>query len=169
MRAFRPIQKREVAQNRGVGLVEVIIGIAVVTASLSALTGAFMFYAARGLDAGETIQAAYLLEEGIEAARYLRDSDFVAFSALDPDTTYYIATTTAGYEATTTPTMLPSGFTRTLQIESVYRRDTDDDLVEATDPAAKTLDPNTRRAVVVISWQGNSASSTTYLTNLFDE
>lgn len=159
--------------NNGIGLVEVIVGTAIISVSLVSIVTAFNLYVRAGLTTTEKIQATYLAEEGLEVIRSLRDSGWTdgPFSALDAGTPYYLVFSSGAWEATTTPMTNLGTFTRTVSIEEVYRRNTDDDIVEQSSPDAKTLDPNTKKVTATVVWENAPGSSpvsyslATYVTN----
>ena len=140
------------------GLIEIVIGAAIVGIALVSLMTALQKYMQVGLQNGKKIQAAYFAEEGIEVMRGLRDSSFASFAALGGGT-YYLGFSGASWNATTTATTTLQGFTRTVAIEGVYRRNSDNDIVPATSTEAKYLDPGTMLVTVTVTWGGGLASS----------
>lgn len=158
--------------NRGFGIVEVVIGASIIALITLGTAGAIHIYVKTGLAQTERVQAAYLLEEGLEAARFIRDTDFDDFASLALDTPYYIATSSSGWEATSTVVALGE-FTRTLTLANIWRRDSDKDIVPATSGDPKTIDPDARRVTVEVLWSTQngtaSTSATTYLVDMFDE
>ncbi len=157
--------------QRGVGLIEVAIGIGIVAVFIVGVILAFRQYLAVGLGNTAKIQAAYYAEEGIEVARALRDSSWSTFAALSTTTTYYLAQVSGVWATTTTATTTLPGFTRTLQLGSVYRDNSTSNIVAATS-SNKYLDPDARQVTVSVSWVGPTRSTisytlTTYLTKIF--
>lgn len=115
------------------------------------------------------LRAAFLTEEGIEAVRILRDATWSAnITPLALDTDYYPAFSSGAFSLGTMPQVPVDGtFDRRVRFAAV-QRDSADDIVES----GGTLDPNTRRVTVNVSWQNrgrtNTTSISTYLTNLFN-
>ncbi len=62
--------------NRGFSLVEVLLASALLSLFLTAFVGAFIYGQESTALAGARVRATFLAEEGLEAARSLRDSDF---------------------------------------------------------------------------------------------
>lgn len=157
--------------SSGFSLVEVIIGTALILLSLTGLTAAYSFYLKAGLKNTDTLKATFLLQEGVEVATLLRDTSWSSFSALTSGTRYHLSWNGSMWVATTTPVLVDSIFTRTIQLDDVYRRNSDKDIVASTSPDAKSLDASTKKLTVRVT-----ASSTpplnkqiqTYLTNLFE-
>lgn len=160
-------------KQRGVSLVEVIIGISMAVTVLVVLGVSFAYFLRLGLNIDEQIVAAYLLDEGIEAARFIRDTDWTTFAAYSSDTTYYVVENPVGWSLTTTVTPIDGQYYRTLTFTDVYRRNSDDDIIDVGEPDAKTLDPDIRRVEVEVAWSSYIGTSTatgyTYLANLFEE
>lgn len=164
---------KRLREQSGFGMVELVIGSAVILSVTFGAITAISFYIKIGLAQTERVQAAYLLEEGLEAARFMRDNGFTdTITPLSTTTTYYLATTTAGWATSTTPITV-EGITRTIRFDQVWRRSSDSDIVPSTSSDTKAVDANGRRVVVSVSWQSGSttASSTavTYITNLFND
>lgn len=138
----------------GFGLVEIVVATAVVVASFFALTAAVRM-ALNGLqESAREAQASFLLEEAVEAVRSLRDESWGTYIAP-------VATSTAHYPvfsggrwtmATSNPGLIDGTFTRTVVLEDVWRKNADDDIVDAGAPDPKTFDPGTKRVVARVSW-----------------
>lgn len=155
--------------ERGFGLVEVLIGVAIIVGATIGAGAAIGFYVKIGLKQTEKVQAAYLAEEGLEAVRFLRDAGFsTEIETLLVDQVYYLATTTTGWEATTSPVLIDNTFLRTLTFEEVWRRDSDKDIVASTSPDAKTVDESARRAVISVGSREGTTTIATYLVDLFN-
>jgi hypothetical protein len=110
----------------------------------------------------------YLLEEGVEAVRYLRDAGYTTnITPLIGAGVRYLDPSASGWTVTGTSTPIFGQFTRTITLENVYRRNADDDIVDVSSADLKTLDPGTARLTVTVSWNGWSESVTTYVANLY--
>lgn len=139
--------------KNGFGLLEIIIAVAIITGSLVALAEVSALAVRLTQTALVEHQAIFLVEEGAENARLKRDTDWATLLA------------SAGTETI-------DNMTRATLIEDVYRRDSDDDIVPASSPDPKTLDPDTKKIMVTVSWEGREGTMNTslsaYLTNLFE-
>ncbi len=149
---------RSITNQRGVTLIEVVIGVAIIALSFVGILIASRQYVVVGLGNTEKLQAAYFAEEGIEIVRALRDRSWNTFAALGTSTTYYLAPVAGVWEATTTPTTTLVGFTRTVALGSVYRNSTSHDIVSATS-SNNYLDPLGRFVRVTVSWGGGLQTS----------
>lgn len=154
--------------KRGIGLVEVVVGIAIFVAGVVAIIGGFRFFLVTGLANLNTVKAEFLLEEGFEAVRVMRDN------AYDPNITdlvgagtYYLTFTGNTWATTTSPTLVDGTFARTISLEEV-RRDSNDDIVSS----GGSVDSNTAEVTVTVAWNNRGATTTKsvtgYITNLFE-
>jgi len=155
----------------GMGLIEIVMTVAIISLTLFGTIVAFQFHLRTGLATTDRIKAAFLLEEGIEAVRFLRDTDWSNIGTLTVEAEYHLATTTNGWEATTTPQLIDGTFTRTFVLSDVYRKTVDDDIVPESASDPKALDPGTKRVTARVVWgePTQELEAITYLTDLFGE
>lgn len=155
--------------DRGFSLVEVVIGVSLILLSLAGLVSAYSFYLKAGLRNTDTLKAAFLLQEGVEAVTLLRDDGWSNLSSLTSGASHYLSWNGTKWVATTTAAQIDASFTRVFTLDGVYRRDSGKDIVASTSPDAKTLDPNARELTVRVTGPGGlTAQVSTYLTNLFE-
>ena len=157
--------------SRGISLIEVVVGASIVFFVLLSTVTALQLYIVSSRANLDRIQAAYLLEGGVEIVRFIRDKGYTAeLSALAKDTPYCLVFEGGTWKATTTETLIDGSFRRTAALRDVYRRLSDRDIVASTSPDTKEVDPETTEVVVSVAW-GTEASkeleAVTYLTNLF--
>jgi len=98
----------------------------------------------------EKTQASYLLEEGVEAVKTVRDANWSNISSLTNGTTYYLSWNGTNWVISTTPSVIDS-FTRTIVFDAVSR-DANDDIVSS----GGTVDSRTRKATVTVTWTPKS-------------
>lgn len=114
------------------------------------------------------LRAAFLAEEGLEAVRILRDTSFTAnIAPLNLAQDYYLTFTAGAWQLGATPAPLVDNiFDRRVVLSAVYR-----DSSDAITTTGGTLDPNTKKITVQVSWSHRGRQATnaisTYLTNLF--
>ena len=142
--------------NLGFTLVEVLFACAIMTTVILSL----MLSAQKGITlsskALRQTQASFLLEEGAEAVRSIRDNNWSTISALTVNTTYYLSYNngTNVWTLSTTPiTFIDSFFNRTVVFSDVYR-DSSDDIA-----SSGTLDPSIKKVDVKVSWHASDGSS----------
>lgn len=120
-------------------------------------------------------KAAYLLQEGFEAVRNIRDSSWDNISLLDENLNYYLV-----YDDVTKTWSLADsgsevdGFTRIVKVSNALREDINSngqlDTSDPINPNGTLVDEETKRIVITISWKDKSNlqrhyTATTYLTN----
>lgn len=157
--------------KKGFGLVEIVVAAAIVSVSLFALIGASHASFKAVDDSLMRRRAEFLAEESIEAVKILRDSGWTAY--IDPllsGTTYYPsfnAATGSWSLITNNPGAIDGIFNRTLIFADVYRKNSDQDIVDISAPDPKTIDPGTLLVISAVSWEGKQAEIRTYITNIF--
>lgn len=157
---------RFATHRRGFGLVEIVVGTTIISLSLAGMLAAFNLFVRASLANTPRIQATFLAEEGLEAARFLRDAGWLNVSALAVGTPYYPSFSGSAWTFSATPTTT-LGFTRTVTFGTAYRRTSDHDLVDASSGDPKAADADARLVTVSVLGAGASASLSGYLTNVF--
>lgn len=159
--------------RRGYSLIEIVVAVGLVLAFVSSVVAASHFELRAVHESARRGKAAFLLEEGLEAVRILRDrgwSDNIAL--LVSGQTYYPVFSINWKVVSADPGPIDGLFTRTVVFGDVWRRDADSDIVDVSSGDPKTLDPGTRQVTVTVSWPGSGGavrqeSISTYLANIF--
>ncbi|MEN9647512.1 MAG: hypothetical protein RLY57_316 [Candidatus Parcubacteria bacterium] len=154
--------------KKGFGLVEVVIAAGIISAVIGALIATTNTFFKSSRSTTSDVKAGYLLEEGVEALKVMRDGGYTAnISSLSNNTSYYFSWNGTTWTANTSTTSIDSVFYRTVKLGAAYR-DGNSDLANSG-----TLDANTRKATVTVTWfdPGKKATSTktlvTYISNIF--
>ena len=158
--------------QKGSGLVEILVAVFVFSIVLSSLITASNMYLSGASDNLKSAKAAYLAQEGIEALKIIRDTNWTTISALTDNANYYLyfdtsSTTNNTWKATSTMSYatVDSIFTRSFKLNSVYRD------ANGRIQSSGTLDNNTEKVTVSVSWQSKSTTTTkylsTYITKIF--
>jgi prepilin-type N-terminal cleavage/methylation domain-containing protein len=155
-------------KNNGFGLIEVVIGIAVISVSLFAIMSAARGTIELNRRALSDIKGKFILDEGSEVIRFIRDNSWENISALSTTTTYYLATTTTGWVATTTTTgMIDGFFLRSFITRDVFRGV--DDKIALTG----VLDTGTKKFIISVAFPGRFGTTTKqsafYLSDIFSD
>jgi hypothetical protein len=153
---------------KGIGLIEVVIGAAIITGLISAVVTATNIFLVSSSSQVSKVKAAYLAEEGIEAVKSIRDYSWTSrIAPLTVGSSYYLSLSTSSpytWGVTTTPQYI-DGMLRTVVLANAYR-DANSDLV-----ASGTNDTQSRLLTVTIAWPTRTGTTTyslsTYITNLF--
>jgi hypothetical protein len=152
--------------KRGFGLIEIIVGGAVLATSLMGISAYYQQSLRVSRSTAQLTQASFLLEEGLEAAKSFRDASWTNISTPATGSMYYLAFNGTNWATSTTNTYIDGFFERTVTFSDVYR-DGSDDIVSV----GGTLDTGTRKVAVSVSWRDNAATTTrtisTYITNIF--
>lgn len=162
----------------GFTLIEVVVACSIITVSMLSL----LRVSERGVRlSGHALsksQASFLLEEGVEAVKSIRDNDWNAISSLNLDTPYHIFfdintnkwvfDSSNGSLVGHIPTYPIDGlFDRTI-IVSAVNRDSSDDIVDS----GGTEDDGTKKVTVNLTWNSsigsNSKSLSFYISNIFN-
>lgn len=151
-------------QVAGVTLIEVLIGISILTVALLALGFSINAYVdARTALLNET-KATYLAEEGYETIRAIRDTNWNTIDALSIGTTYYFELSTTTLAIGATPEVIDGSFRRSFVVRSVYRNASDD--IVASTTAGASIDDGSREVQVFVAGPTGTTSLSAILTNI---
>lgn len=143
--------------QRGFGLIEIVLGASIISLAFLAVL-AVTWNALRYVDhALRETQAAFLLEEGGEALRSIRDTDWSLIADLAPETAYTLSFVTGAnsrFATSTAPVLIDGIFDRRFTVAQVYRDGSD-----RIAPSG-TLDTGTRKLHVDVSWQEPKGTTT---------
>jgi len=153
-------------RKQGLSLIEVVIASAIVSIVMISLVSAYNIYLKVSLETTNSLKATFLLEETIEATRFLRDTSWGNLSSLNTGTNYYLYfDDTSGFEATTTVYLIDD-FSRVFSISDVSRDSNNDISVIGTN------DPNTKKITGSVFWLNHGTTTTkileSYITNIFE-
>lgn len=154
--------------KKGIGVVEVLVGSAILTMVLFAFTSSLSIYSAASADATKRTQALTLAQEGLEIARGIRDGSWSGIGDLDTDSVYgFELDEGIGRWSFVEGAETVDDFTRTVTLGDVYRNAND----EITDESPSTYDDGSRFVKVEITWESRrgeqSIALESLLTNAF--
>jgi Tfp pilus assembly protein PilV len=165
MKSYLKNKKINFKSTRGFMMVEILVASSIIVVSILAFMSVAQksIYVAR--QSAHTAQAGFLLEEGAEVVRILRDNAWSNISTLTTSTNYYASFSGGTWILSTTPNSIGI-FTRVLTISSVKRDNTTHDI-----SSTGTDDPNTKLFTVFVSWLEGSTTVTKtlsfYITDIF--
>lgn len=149
----------------GFTLIEVLVACVIITTTTIALMSATSKGIELSTKALRQVQANMLMEEGVEAVKSIRDTDWTTISNLTLDTNYYLSFSGTWILGTTPVSQIDEIFTRKV-IFSAVNRDSNDDIV-----VSGTLDTGIKRVNVTVTWSTpsgtNSKNITFYLADIF--
>ena len=126
--------------SKGFGLIEIIVGSAILTVSLAAVATYFQKSLQFNQDNKKIVQASFLLEEGLEVVKFFRDTSWLNISGLTSNTSYYLKFDGTKWATSTSNVFVDNLFERKLVINNVSR-DANDDIVSS----GGTNDADTKR------------------------
>ncbi len=154
--------------KKGFSLIEIVVGLAIIFLCMVSLFSALQISLRVINSDTQQIKAGLLLEEGIEAVKSMRAESWNdKIKTLATSTSYYFFfdDNNKEWQATLTSVYVDS-FERKFSVEDVYR-DNNDDIT-----SSGTLDLNTKKVVVLVSWVAENGTTTdslsAYITNLFN-
>ncbi len=159
--------KKNLSRERGFSLVEVIVAVSIAVFSILAVWRVYTLFIKISLSNPALFQASFLAEEGIEAVKFMRDSSWDSnITPLTPGISYTLIFDGVTWGVTTTPTFISNQFDRRVSVTNVYR-DGSGNIADAG-----SLDANTKKVLVTVSWQKDMSTTTreitTYVSNIFN-
>lgn len=156
-------------KQSGFSLIEVIIATSIIGLVSVTVFASFSLVTSYAHKNTATLQAAFLLEEGAENIRILRDFGWTAnIASLTPGISYRFVWDSAAstWKATTTVVLIDSKFDRTFVLSNI-NRDGSHNIVTS----GGTSDAGSRMATITVSWLDGGATTTrslaTYIFNTF--
>lgn len=158
--------------KKGFTILEVIIGAGIILLITTGLLSTYVLYLQASGANTQSIQAAFLLEEGVEGVKAIRDAGWTSnIVPLSTGVSYYLTWNVASstWQLTTTSTST-DGFIRQIILSSAYR-DANSNLVSSSTPGAIN-DSGTRLVTVSAQWSYRGVATTrsvsTYISNIFN-
>ena len=139
--------------SSGFFLIEVVVAASIIATVLILLLASIQDSVEASQRSLERTQASYLLEEGAEAVKTIRDSGWTSISGVTNGTTYYLSWNGTTWSLTTT-LQTTDIFTRTI-VFSAVSRDTNDDIMTSGGTVADT---GTEKVTVNVSWLSQSGT-----------
>lgn len=155
--------------KKGVGMIEIIIAVFILSTILGALFVVNNLYIKSSKANLKMTKASYLATEGIEVMKSIRDLGWSNISSITIDTDYYLYFDNQNSLWIATSTVQEvDGFTRKIKVFNVYRDGSDDIALSGT------LDSNIKKIEISVSWlsvSGEQVSKklTTYIANILEE
>ncbi len=135
--------------KKGVSLIEVIIATAIIGGAIMYVAQSYGQFVTTSTDNIARVQAAFLLDEGVEAVKTLRGEKWTNVASTTSYIPYYLTWNSSKWAATTSVQVVDSTFYRT-----------------------GTLDAGTRKVTVSVSWRDRAATTTRsiimYVFNIFN-
>lgn len=148
-------------------MIEMLVGAAVLSMSLLGISSFFQVALSVSNSTQSVFQGDYLLEEGVEAVKLLRDGGYTSnITTLSTTAPTYLSWDGTKWATSSVNSLIDSKFERTI-IATDVRRDASDDI-----SASGTVDANTKLVTVSVAWNVKGATTTktiqTYVMNIFN-
>lgn len=153
-------------KKNGFLMIEVLVAVSIITASILASMVVAQKSITLSHQSVHTAQASFLLEEGAEAVKILRDNAWTNISNLNTVTDYYLVFSNNTWTLSTSPSQV-GNFTRKIRVSNVNRDAASSDIVNS----GGNLDAETKLITVSVSWNEGSRTITKtlpfYIMNIF--
>ena len=150
--------------QNGFGLMEIVISVAFISLFFTRFIIGGAFFTQKSMQSLQEVRANFLMEEGAEAIRYMRDMGWSNISELTPGTDYYLNFTGGQWATSTATSTIDTIFYRKFNTANVNRDANDNIFASGTD------DPQTKLITVSVEWRGRTGTTTDtlqlYLTDI---
>lgn len=154
--------------QKGISILEVIVASAIISLSMIYISNVYGNFLALSLGNTDKVQAAFLLDEGVEAVKTMRNYSWASVGSSTPSTTYYLTFQNSRWQSTTTSSMIDGKFVRTFTVSNVYRDSSTLNIVTS----GGTLNTDSKLVTMNVSWNYKGATSTKttsfYVFNLYE-
>lgn len=155
--------------KRGISIIEVIIASTIISLTVISISVAYGNFVYLSRQNTAKVQAALLLDEGVEAIKTMRGERWSNIASTTASTTYYYTWMTDKWRATTSPVVIDGMFYRTFVVSPVYRDNSTFNILTNT---SGTLDDGTKKVDITVAWTDKGATSTRsttmYIFNLYE-
>jgi Tfp pilus assembly protein PilV len=153
------------SQQKGFMMVEIIIVASIVVVFVLGAMAVAQKSISLSRQSLHVSQANFLLDEGAESVRIVRDNAWSNITSLTSGANYY-PTFSGGTWTLSSTSNTVGNFTRKVMVENVNRNNSTQDIA-----ASGTNDPNTKLVTVTVTWtEGATSMARTisfYITNIF--
>jgi prepilin-type N-terminal cleavage/methylation domain-containing protein len=155
-------------KSKGLSLIEVIVASAIISVSMIYITNVYGNFLTLSLQNTDKVQAIFLLDEGVEAIKTMRNYSWAQLASTTVNTNYYLTWQSNRWQATTTPNSIDGKFIRKFTVDNVYRDPTTLNIVTT----GGTLNTDSKIVHMSVSWDYKGATSTKttsfYIFNLYE-
>lgn len=152
-------------RQQGITLIEVIVAVGIVAVAIVAIGFSVNAFVEARTALLHNTKALYLVEEGYEILRALRDDDWNTLDALSLDSPHYFDVSTTTLAVSGTPEVIDGIYYRSFEFTAVYR-DGNDDVTASTTPGA-TVDNDIREVEISVFGPNGTSSLTALISNLY--
>lgn len=147
-------------------MLELVVGVSVLSIALFSIAASVQLAMKAAQQNTDSIKANFLIEEGLEAVKTMRDRGWTNnISTLASGTNYYLRYNNAKWATTTANVLIDGIFERKFILTGVYRD------VNGNIASSGAADDGTKKITVYISWRNKNSTTTeqmsAYIANLF--
>lgn len=151
--------------QKGISIVEIIIAISILSAVVAFIGYSITLYIdARDRMLSDTVSL-YLIEEGYELARSIRDEDWNDLDTLTLDTEYGFDVDASSIGVDLNPEIINGAYRRTFELRALYR-DSDGDVVAST-TTGSAVDTEGREILITVGSEKSTSTMKAIITNVF--
>ncbi len=156
--------------KKGISIIEVIVASVIISLSVISISVVYGNLVSLSLENTKKVQAAFLLDEGVEIIKTMRNESWSNISNISSGSiNYFIWNGNVWKSTTTAPSLIDNTFTRTFVVSPVYRDVSTFNILPDT---SGLLDAGTKKIDISVSWLHQGATSTknitTYIFNLYE-
>lgn len=154
--------------KKGISLVEVIFASAIIGLSMVYIVNVYGNFMQLSLENTDKIQAVFLLDEGVEAMKTMRNYSWSSIASSTSNIDYYLIWQDGRWQSTTTPVLVDNKFIRKYQISDVYRDPSTLNIV--TSGGVLNNDSKLLDIEVLWNYKGSTSTKSTsfYLFNIYE-
>lgn len=154
--------------SKGISMVEVIVASSIISLSMIYITNVYGNLLALSIANTDKIQSVFLLDEGVEVIKIMRNYSWSSIASSTVDTDYYLIWQDSIWQSTTTPVLIDDKFIRKFTVSNVYRDPDTLNIVES----GGVINNDTKIINFDVSWnyKGSTSSKQTsfYVFNLYE-
>ncbi len=159
--------RKAIRENPGFGMIEIVVGVSIISFALFGLATVGQISIRLSEESSNNTRTAFLLEEGVEAVKIMRDTSWQNISALADGNDHYLNFNGTTWATTTADTFVDGLFERKFKLSGVNRDASSQEIVAS----GGVSDSGTKKLDVSVSWRSQTGTTTktisTYITNLF--
>lgn len=159
---------KNINSDKGISVIEVIIATTIITVSIISITMVYANLVTLSLQNTNKVQSVFLLEEGAEAVKTIRNNSWSSINNLSTTTDYYLTWQNNKWQSTTTSSYIDNLFLRKFRVRNVYRDPVTLNIVSS----GGVLSNDTKIIDVEVAWKYKGATTTKqnsfYIFNLYE-
>ena len=153
--------------KKGFGIIEIVIATSIISIAFLAMMSTSNVSLKFSGKSALRLKADFLLEEGVEVVKIIRDNGWQAnIASLTMGTNYFLEFNGTTWLASANNFLIDDVFERKFIVDNVYR-DINDDIF-----SSGVLDPNTKKITAYVSWPEDGSTVTKsisfYISDIFN-